>query len=341
VAATKNPREAIREIARSHLVTTLEFQKEFSVSIKECRVLGPDYRVEIEALWSRYHMLTYEVLDKAKEEGLIRSDVANKYLYTPLMSTLNWSVLWYRQGKGLSVGELDEIFAAVYFDGAATAGFRQDSGSEAICRSLKFLSAPMAPSAQMEVNETYAKLLDTASALFARKGYNATSIREIADAMEIQKASIYYYISSKEDLIYEISKAAIEHVKASVNWALSQVTNPAERLYASITAHVASLLQHQNWHAAANEELLTFSAERRKEIVALRDGYDAILRRQLEDAQAAGVVRTDISAKFLGMVLFGMIVHIYPWYRPEVDVSPGELGFILADLFMMGISPEK
>jgi AcrR family transcriptional regulator len=199
----------------------------------------------------------------------------------------------------------------------------------------------MAPSAQMEVNETYAKLLDTACTLFARKGYNATSIREIADAMEIQKASIYYYISSKEDLIYEISKAAIEHVRASVNWALSQVTNPAERLYAFITAHVVSLLQHQNWHAAANEELLTFSADRRKEIVALRDGYDAILRRLLEDAQAAGVVRADITPKFLGMVLFGMIVHIYPWYQPEVDVSPGELGFILADLFMMGISPQK
>jgi AcrR family transcriptional regulator len=341
VEGARNSREAIREIARSHLVTTLEFQKEFSVSIMECRALGPDYRVEVEALWSRYHMLTYEVLDRAKEEGLIRSDVANKYLYTPLMCTLNWSVLWYRQGKGLSVGELDEIFAAVYFDGAATASFRHDSGSEAISRSLKFLSAPMAPSAQMEVNETYAKLLDTACTLFARKGYNATSIREIADAMEIQKASIYYYISSKEDLIYEISKAAIEHVRASVNWALSQVTNPAERLYAFITAHVVSLLQHQNWHAAANEELLTFSADRRKEIVALRDGYDAILRRLLEDAQAAGVVRADITPKFLGMVLFGMIVHIYPWYQPEVDVSPGELGFILADLFMMGISPQK
>jgi hypothetical protein len=73
----------------------------------------------------------------------------------------------------------------------------------------------------------------------------------------------------------------------------------------------------------------------------MRDDYDALLRGLLEDAQAAGMVRTDISAKFLAMVLFGMIVHIYPWYQPEVDVKPGELGFILADLFMMGISPEN
>ena len=340
VGAARNSREALREIARSHLVTTLAFQKEFSVSIMECRALGPEYRIEIEALWARYHMLTYEVLDNAKAEGLIRSDVTNKYLYTPLMCTLNWSVLWYRKGKDLSVSELDEIFGAVYFDGAASPMSKRNLRSEAISRNLEFLSAPMASSAQMTGNETYAKLLDTACTLFARKGYNATSIREIADMMEMQKASIYYYISSKEDLIYEISKAAIEHVSASVKWALGQVTGPAERLYAFITAHVVSLLQHQNWHAAANEELLTFTAERRKEIVAMRDEYEQSLRRLLEEAQAAGLVRSDISAKFLGMVLFGMIVHIYPWYQPEVDVRPAELGFILADLFMIGVGPK-
>src|SRR6202790_5620668 len=50
--------EAIREITRSHLITTLEYQKEFSVSLIECRALGTDYRAEIEALWSRYHLFT-------------------------------------------------------------------------------------------------------------------------------------------------------------------------------------------------------------------------------------------------------------------------------------------
>jgi hypothetical protein len=72
----------------------------------------------------------------------------------------------------------------------------------------------------------------------------------------------------------------------------------------------------------------------------MRDEYEQSLRRLLEEAQAAGLVRSDISAKFLGMVLFGMIVHIYPWYQPEVDVRPAELGFILADLFMIGVGPK-
>jgi TetR/AcrR family transcriptional regulator, cholesterol catabolism regulator len=340
VAAAGDPLEAIRGIARSHLTTTLAFQKEFSVSLIECRALGPDYRAEIEGLWSRYHMMSYEVLDKAKAAGLIRNDIPNKYIYTPLICTLNWSTLWYRQGKGKTIGELDELFATSFFDGAANPDFRRNICPKAICRNLEFLISPIAPSAQLAVNETYARMLDTACLLFARKGYFATSIREIAHAMGIQKASLYYYISSKEDLIYQISKSAMEHVTACVETALAQVSGPEERLYAFITSHVAGLLQHQNWHAAANEELMhAFSPARRKEIVAMRDKYELLARCILADAQTAGLIRSDISAKYLSLILFGMITNLYSWYQPEVDLIPGELGFMLADLFMAGIAP--
>ena len=342
VVGAASPLEAIREITRSHLMTTLEYQKEFSVSLMECRALGPDYRAEIEALWSRYHIFSYEILDQAKAAGLLRTDLPNKYIYTPLICTLNWSALWYRQGKGLSVCELDEIFTTVFFDGVAHPDFKRNIRSQEVCGNLEFLASPITSSAVVAVNETYAKMLDTACILFARKGYFATSIREIADSMGIQKASLYYYISSKEDLIYQISKSAMEHVNASVSAALAQVSGPEQRLYAFITSHVVSMLKHQNWHAAANEELLhAFSPKRRKEIVAMRDEYEQMARCILEDAQSAALVRSDISVKYLSMILFGMITNLYSWYQPGVDVAPSELGFILADLFMAGIVPNK
>ena len=73
----------------------------------------------------------------------------------------------------------------------------------------------------------------------------------------------------------------------------------------------------------------------------MRDDYEQMARRILEDAQAAGLIRSDISAKFLGLILFGMITNLYSWYQPEVDVTPTELGFILADLYMSGIAPTR
>jgi AcrR family transcriptional regulator len=342
IAAAGDPVQAIRELTRSHFMTTLELQKEFSVALIECRALGPDYRAEVEVLWSRHSMVCYEALDEAKSAGLVRSDLPDKYIYTPLICTLNWASLWYRQGKGLNVGELYDLYARVFFDGAATSDFKRNIRSQAVCSNLEFLVSPIASSAQFAVNETYARLLDTACTLFARKGYFATSIREIASAMGIQKASLYYYISSKEDLIYQISKTATEHVTSCVDSALAQVSGPEERLYAFITSHVAGLLQHQNWHAAANEELMhAFSPERRKEIVAMRDVYEEKARCILHDAQAASLIRSDVSAKYLSLILFGMITNLYSWYQPEVDLPPVELGAILADLFMAGITPNR
>ena len=91
----------------------------------------------------------------------------------------------------MSVGELDQLYAKVVFDGAANPDFRRNIRSEAICRNLEFLVAPIASSAQFAVNETYARLLDTACALFARKGcLPRRRIREIAGANGHQKASL-------------------------------------------------------------------------------------------------------------------------------------------------------
>jgi len=334
-----NARDAIRQMTRAHLATTLEYQKEFSVALMECRELGADYRAEIEALWSRYFMFAYEVLDIAKTRGLVRNDIANKYIYTPLLSTLNWASLWYRPSSGLTVPELDALFNTVFFEGAAAFDCRRSRNIHAACGGLELLADPIGC---VGSNETYARMLDTACALFARKGYFATSIREIADAMSIQKASLYYYISSKEDLIYEISKSAMEHLSANVQAALSQVSSPEERLYAFILSHVVSLLQHQNWHAAANEEIThSFSPARRREIVAMRDAYEVLARGILAEAQQAGILRSDISPKFLGLILLGMITNIYPWYQPGVDIPAADLALTLADVYVSGIVPRS
>jgi TetR/AcrR family transcriptional regulator, cholesterol catabolism regulator len=251
-----------------------------------------------------------------------------------------WSVLWYRQGKELNIAQFDKIFAGVYFEGAGTEKIQRNYRSAAIQRRLELLSSPVALVSAALKNATYTRLLDTACALFARKGYNATTIREIADAMKVRKASLYYYISGKDDLIYEISKAALEHLTAGVQWVIEDAEGPADRLYAFIIAHVVSLLQHQNWHATSNEELVTYTAERRNAIVALRDKYELLGRTLLQEAQEAGVIRSDIPVKYLSLLLFGMITNIYPWYRPTVDVAPTELGFMLADLFLTGIAPQ-
>lgn len=107
-------------------------------------------------------------------------------------------------------------------------------------------------------------------------------------------------------------------------------------MHVLITVHVMCLLEHQRWHASANDELHALSGERKREVVELRDRYERLLRSVFEEAQGAGVLRQDVPVKLMGLVLLGMINCIYPWYSPSEDLAPVELGGLLSDLFLTG-----
>ncbi|ADW70526.1 TetR family transcriptional regulator [Granulicella tundricola] len=333
LALAATPLERLRTLARVHLTTTLEFQREFSVSVMECRSLSAEYRAEVDGLWGRYSATIFEVLDGAKGAGVVRGDVANRYLYTALMDMLNWSVLWYRPGAAYTVDELDGIFFSIYLNGAMTASTRAAWKGDSTVREVV---AGVAKGPELRLG--HARLLDAACALFARSGYFATSMREIAEAAGIQKATVYHYASSKEDLIYQISRAAVEHLHAGVEGALAGRTDPIERVHVLITAHVVCLLEHQSWHASANDELHALTGERKREIVERRDGYEGLLRGVFGEAQEAGLLRGDVPVKLMGLVLLGMVNCIYPWYSAETDLTPVELGALLSDLFLTGCS---
>jgi AcrR family transcriptional regulator len=334
-ADADNPLEALRQIARSHLTATLTLQKQFLISMYDYRSLSVNRNMEINLFWRRYEDFVSSIFNAAGSGGLMRSDVPNKYHYHLLMSMTTWPVLWFHPERELTIAQLADIFAGIYMEGAARPGHRFIIDA----RASEYVPAISSAASFCETrNETHARLLETASMLFASRGYSTTSIREIAEAMGIEKASLYYYVVGKEDLCYQICKAAHEHLIGGVRAALQQTQGAEARLYALITAHVVCLLQNQHWHATANEQIDALAPKMRQEIVALRDGYEAMVRQILSDAQQAGVLRSDISAKYLGLALIGMITHIYPWYEPGVDIAPFALGQLLADVFVNGIA---
>ena len=337
IAAARHPLEQVQQLCTAHLTTTLAYQREFSVSVLECRALSEDYRKEIDRLWTRYSATIYRVLDEAKAAGVVRCDVANRYLYTALMDMLNWSVLWYRPGAGLCPEQLDEIFFSIYLRGAmaSTERSRWRTGFPEQRPPLSPEVGNRLASASV-IRPAHAKLLDAACALFARRGYFGTSLREIAELAGMQKATIYHYVTGKEELIYQISRAAIEHLHNGVETALVGHTDLIDRVHVLITMHVVCLLEHQSWHAAANDELHALSGKRKQEIVALRDGYEGLLRSVFGQAQSAGLLRDDIPVKIMGLVLLGMVNCIYPWYSHEVDLTPLQLGSLLSELFLTG-----
>ncbi len=182
---------------------------------------------------------------------------------------------------------------------------------------------------------TSERLLTTAADLFRRKGYAQATTRELSDALGIRKASLYHHISTKEDLLYAISMHSLARIAEAAEAAAAQA--PAEeRLRAVIRAHVVSALGERDMQMVTAIELRALSPERRREVIAERDRYQALVRRLIAADQQAGRLRGDIDSKLLTLSLLNLLNWTIFWFDPDDELSPEQLGETLAAVFVEG-----
>ena len=114
------------------------------------------------------------------------------------------------------------------------------------------------------------------------------------------------------------------------------ISDPLAQLQVGIQTHVVSLLRDQTQHAASLAEARALSPERLAEIISMRKAYQARARSLLEAGQRAGSIRKDISSKYLGMMLEGLLDRTVIWFKRNGELSPKELGAILCRVFIEG-----
>jgi len=187
------------------------------------------------------------------------------------------------------------------------------------------------------------RLLQSAASLFRRKGYAATTTRELAGELGIQRASLYHHIRGKEDLLFDISMASLEHITAAVTEAAEQASD-AERLEAMISAHLQAALDDRNMHMTMLIELRALSEERRVAVLAHRDTYEGLLRDAIRADQDSGRLRTDIDARYLTLSLLNLLNWTIFWFDPNGDMTSLELARIMCTVFLDGVrtlSPQR
>jgi TetR/AcrR family transcriptional regulator, cholesterol catabolism regulator len=179
------------------------------------------------------------------------------------------------------------------------------------------------------------RVIATAAALFRTKGYAQATTRELAGMLGLKKASLYYYVASKEDLLYAISIESLRQIDSDVAAALAG-SAPADELRDLITAHVSSALGNRDHHAVMLLELRSLSEPRRQEVVNSRDAYETRVRDVIARAQSEQRLRTDVDAKYLTLSLLNMLNWTIFWYQPGGPLEPAQLGKILATVFIEG-----
>ena len=330
------PGDRIHTLIRMHVLTLLKYQKRNMTMLTELRSLSPRHRDEVVALRGQYAAFVRSTIEDAQAAGGVRADIPAAYLSLALFNMLNWLARWYREERDPPPDQVAELFYQLYLRGAVAS---RDHSSLAV-PDLDLPSKLSRPRRHVKSeNLTVERLLDAAVALFSRKGYAAASTREVASLLGMQKASLYYHIQSKEDLLYFICKSSLERIRADVETAIQDVPDPLERTRVLIVAHVESMLRDADEHSTTLTEMYALSKDRLAQIVALREGYVDLVRSVLHEAQQAGALREDIDVRTLSLGLLGLMNRVLVWYRRRGPLSPGQLGELLAVIFLTGVGP--
>ncbi len=167
---------------------------------------------------------------------------------------------------------------------------------------------------------------EVASELFHANGYAATSVRDIARALDIQGASLYAHVASKEDLLWAIVDRAATEFERAADRATAETpdADAVERLAALVEAHVEVVTADPERSSVFVTEWRHLSADRRAAIALRRDAYEARFRETIDDGVSVGAFRaTDpaIAATFVLTALNG----IATWYRPDGRLSPDRI----------------
>ena len=335
------PLERIRMLIHTHVATLLRYQKRNVTMLTELRSLSPRHRTEVVALREKYTDFVRSTLQQGQAAGVIRSDISPALLCLALLNLLNWSARWFRPDRAPAADQLADIFFKLYLEGAIASRAHRPAMAPALEAQTKRPASRARRLLKPSENSTAERLLDAAVALFARKGYAATSTREVAALLGMQKASLYYHIESKEDLLYFICRSSLERIRSDVEQAIQEVRNPLERTRTLICAHIESMLRDAEEHSTNLAEMHALSPERLAQVVALREGYVDLVRSVLQEAQRAGALRTDIDVKYLSLSLLGLMNRMLVWYRRKGPLSPGQLGQLFAVLFLSGAGAAK
>lgn len=182
-----------------------------------------------------------------------------------------------------------------------------------------------------------AEMLETAARIFYSKGYEAATIQDIADEMGILKGSLYYYISTKEDVLYDIIRAYHDSTRSYFD-ALVELDAPVlEKLRRFIETETAHTAHHRVKSSLFFTEWRSLSDERREAIIVERDRHDHFVRDCIAQAQASGEIRSEINARLVANGILGMVNSVYQWYDPDGPKSAEEIGREFADLLINGL----
>jgi AcrR family transcriptional regulator len=178
-------------------------------------------------------------------------------------------------------------------------------------------------------------ILDSAAALFARKGFDGATMIDVAKACGASKSHLYHYFPAKEDLLFAIVQVHITEQAAELTEIVELPLPAEERFSRYVAAFVERGARSRNEHLVLMHDLKFLPDAKRKQVRKLEMRLVDLMVGLLKEINPKLMVPVKVQAPY-AMLLFGMIIWSATWYQKSGPIPPGELAERISQLFVHG-----
>jgi AcrR family transcriptional regulator len=181
------------------------------------------------------------------------------------------------------------------------------------------------------------RLLGVATRLFARHGFEGTSVQDIVDAAGVTKGAMYHYYDSKDDLLYEVYHKLLTMQTSHLDEIAAGPGTPEERLRAAAVDLVQTSLDNLDDMIVFFRSLHMLPADKQAQVRAERRSYQDKFRALVDEGVAAGTFRGDVPSDIVVHYFLSVVNQLGSWYHPEGSLSPAQVGELFTELLIGGL----
>lgn len=179
-----------------------------------------------------------------------------------------------------------------------------------------------------------------AARIICEKGYDATSMSEIADAVGITKAGVYHHVPGKRDLLFAIMSYGLDSLENEVITPARAISDAEQRLRAIIISHSRLITDHSmsegNPVTIVIDEVAGLTPAHRRKIDQRKRAYVDLVRGTLKQLKEEGKLR-NVDVTVAAFSLFGMIIWLSRWYHPDGPLSSEQVADEISKIAMAGL----
>lgn len=180
------------------------------------------------------------------------------------------------------------------------------------------------------------EILDASAQIFSRKGFHAASMQDIAQAVHLQKASLYHHVSSKQEILLALLDRGLDILIEQMEGVMDQALPPDEKLRQATCVYLQTMLDNFDLAAVLLLEHRSLEPQYHIRHIPRRDRFEHLWRDLIQEGCDQGLFNcSDIP--LVTRSLLGVLNWTITWYSPEGLFTPSQLAEQYADLFLKGL----